>query len=186
VYSEGQRQKPPPDPEIRRRLAGGDPSAIDLLWGCYADRLYAYLTAMLQSCHDAQDALQDVFVQVARKRKKVARARNLQAYLYRMARNSAIDMIRKRTRRQVPTQALDDRWMAPVDGAGEDRGRGEALVEAMARLPSAQRTVLVLKVYQEMTFAEIGEAVGISTNTAASRYRYGIKKLQHMMRSDPI
>ena len=171
--------------ELRGLLAQGDAAALEVLWHDHAEPLYAYLLAMLRSRHDAQDALQDTFVQVARKPKRVALARNLRAYLYRMARNAAVDQMRKRTRHAALAQSLGDDWLAPTERPGTDRGRGEALVAAMARLPTEQRVVLTLKVYQEMTFEEIAEAMDISPHTAASRYRYGLKKLKHLMRSGP-
>jgi len=52
------------------------------------------------------------------------------------------------------------------------------LVAALDRLPRVQREVLVMKIWNELTFAEIGEALGVSQNTAASRYRYGLAALK--------
>ena len=56
--------------------------------------------------------------------------------------------------------------------------RDEALERALARLPVEQREVVALKVDGELTFAEIGAVMGISPNTAASRYRYALGKLR--------
>ena len=56
------------------------------------------------------------------------------------------------------------------------------LVAALDRLPRDQREVLVMKIWNELTFAEIGEALGISQNTAASRYRYGLGNLKKTLR----
>ena len=52
---------------------------------------------------------------------------------------------------------------------------------ALAVLPREQREVVVLKVFEEMTFAEIGRLVGVSPNTAASRYRYAVAKMKEML-----
>ena len=52
------------------------------------------------------------------------------------------------------------------------------LVAALDHLPRDQREVLVMKIWNELTFAEIAEALGISQNTAASRYRYGLAALK--------
>ena len=57
-----------------------------------------------------------------------------------------------------------------------------ALAVAMERLPHEQREVLVMKIWNELTFAEIGEALEISQNTAASRYRYGLENLKKALR----
>ena len=75
-------------------------------------------------------------------------------------------------------------WLAPRPEEDWGRERSEGLAEALARLPDKQRTVIVLKVYEEMTFADIAAVLRISANTAASRYRYGVEKLRQQMRSD--
>src|SRR5205809_292203 len=54
----------------------------------------------------------------------------------------------------------------------------QALALALERLPNDQREVLVMKIWNELTFAEIADALGISQNTAASRYRYGLAALR--------
>ena len=54
----------------------------------------------------------------------------------------------------------------------------QALVAAIDRLPHEQREVLVMKIWSELTFAEIATALGISHNTAASRYRYALNALK--------
>ncbi len=59
-----------------------------------------------------------------------------------------------------------------------------ALRQAFARLPTEQREVLVLKVFEEMTFKEIAETVGASINTVTSRYRYGIAKLRQTLKEN--
>ncbi|MCA1596341.1 MAG: hypothetical protein LC772_07955, partial [Chloroflexi bacterium] len=58
---------------------------------------------------------------------------------------------------------------------------GWMLRDRFARLPVEQREVLALKVFQGLTFKEIARATGISINTAASRYRYGIEKLREAL-----
>ena len=52
---------------------------------------------------------------------------------------------------------------------------------ALGKLPPSQAEVVVLKIWEEMTFAEIGEVLGQSPNTAASRYRYALQKLSQTL-----
>jgi RNA polymerase sigma-70 factor (ECF subfamily) len=59
-----------------------------------------------------------------------------------------------------------------------DDGSQQELAAAVDRLPVEQREVLVMKIWNELTFAEIGQALGISQNTAASRYRYALVALK--------
>ena len=64
---------------------------------------------------------------------------------------------------------------------GEDAFRA-SVAAALAELPEEQRAVVHLKIWEDLTFAEIAEALGISANTAASRYRYALDKLEGLLR----
>ena len=75
---------------------------------------------------------------------------------------------------------FDGEAVDPVAG-GSARGDAQAIERAMAWLPAAQREVVYLKVWQDMTFAEIAELLGLSPNTAASMYRYGLAKLKRRL-----
>jgi RNA polymerase sigma-70 factor (ECF subfamily) len=55
----------------------------------------------------------------------------------------------------------------------------DAVEQALVKLPASQSEVVVLKIWEDMTFMEIGEVLGQSPNTVASRYRYAIQKLTH-------
>lgn len=150
------------------------------MWDRYAADLLAVLQALLGSRHDAEDVLQAVFVRIVRKRRHVARAGCLDAYVHQMARNEAISFLRRRRR---PSAELDaEPWLLPV--ATDDRT--DELVEevqtALARLPRKQREIVVLKVYRDKTFREIARILDVSLNTVASRYRYALEKLRSLLR----
>ena len=92
----------PADNVLRAALNGNDPAAgVGLLWDRYAKDLLAYLQATLCSLHDAEDVLQTVFVKIVRKRHRLAGARNLDAYVYRIARNEAVTLIGRRKRHRT-------------------------------------------------------------------------------------
>ena len=75
----------PADNILRAALTGNDPAAVELLWDRYAKNLLAYLQAMLCSLHDAEDILQTIFVRIVRKNHRLAKARNLVAYIFQIA-----------------------------------------------------------------------------------------------------
>jgi RNA polymerase sigma-70 factor, ECF subfamily len=166
--------------EIQSRLAADDPVAIEMIWERYSPDLLGYLAGLHCSRLDAEDTLQEVFVTIARKRASVARARLLKPYLFQLARNVALNRIKKNKRIRDHAQVLSD-WLAPLRPDSQDELRSRQLEKALARLPEEQRVVLVLKYYREKTLQEIGELMGISENTAASRFRYGMEKLREMM-----
>jgi len=102
--------------------------------------------------------------------------------LYAIVRSTALDFIRRdsrRARREQTALADAEESIEPVFEF-EDETQ-VALAAALDRLPHDQREVVVMKIWNELTFAEIGEALGISLNTAASRYRYALAGLKRIL-----
>jgi RNA polymerase sigma-70 factor (ECF subfamily) len=166
--------------ELQAALAGNDPAAVELLWNYYASDLFAFLQAVLCSRHDAEDVLQTVFLRIARKRHRLAGARCLDAYVYRIARNEAARLAGRRQKEQT-AKAESESWLTVQEGRPEPSDLAEQLQAALARLPQAQREVIVMKVYKQKTFLDISMLLGLSANTVASRYRYGMEKLRTLL-----
>jgi RNA polymerase sigma-70 factor (ECF subfamily) len=168
------------DNTLRAALARNDPAAVGLMWDRYAGDLFAYLQAVLCSRHDAEDVLQTVFVRIVQKRHRLAKARRLDAYVYRIARNEVSRFIGRRKRERT-VQSLDESWLAVPEDSREPNELAEQLQAALARLPQPQREVIVMKIYKQKTFLEISGLLGLSQNTVASRYRYGMEKLRILL-----
>jgi RNA polymerase sigma-70 factor, ECF subfamily len=75
---------------------------------------------------------------------------------------------------------------APVDWTAWLEERRQAVEAALQRLPEAQREVLVLRIWGELSFPQVAETLSISANTAASRYRYALSKLRESLAQEPI
>ena len=137
--------------------------------------LVLFARQWVRSAADAEDIVQDAFVKFWRRHHKI----DNRALLYATVRSTALDLIRRdsrRARREIVASADVDLAVEP-EFAGDDESQ-LGLVRAMERLPNEQREVPVMKIWNELTFAEIGEALGISQNTAASRYRYALAALK--------
>ena len=134
----------------------------------------------LATTEEAQDALQEGFVKFWQTR---ARARDLTAYLFTCVRSAALDLRRSRVARQTRERAAAPP-VALFAGPVELDDRRQMLEVALAALPQEQREVLVLKIWSELTFAQIAEALHIPANTAASRYRYAIERMQTLLASE--
>ena len=169
------------DDPIRTALARDDPAAVELIWDRYAGDVLAFLQAVLCSRHDAEDVLQTVFVKIVYKRRWLAQAGRLDAYIYRIARNEAVTYLRHRKRQKRP-ETKADRWLEDTAPDRRSDDLAEQVQVALTQLAPAQREVVVLKIYQEKTFLEIGRLLGISLNTAASRYRYGMERLRALLK----
>jgi RNA polymerase sigma-70 factor (ECF subfamily) len=99
--------------------------------------------------------------------------------LYATVRSVALDLLRKdarRARREATASADMEQITEPHFDF--DDGSQRELAAAIDRLPVEQREVLVMKIWNELTFAEIAAALAISQNTAASRYRYALGALK--------
>jgi len=170
----------PADNVLRTALAGNDPAAVGFLWERYAKDLLAYLQAILCSLHDAEDVLQMVFVRIVRRRHQLAKARYLDAYIFRIARNEALRLIGRR-KTNMTAKTVNEPWLINSESSGNSQDLTECLQKALARLPQKQREVIVMKTYRHKTFLEIAQLLGLSQNTVASRYRYGMEKLRILL-----
>nr|MBA3883315.1 sigma-70 family RNA polymerase sigma factor [Chthoniobacterales bacterium] len=101
------------------------------------------------------------------------------ALLFATVRSIALDLLRRdsrRARRESDAIADNDQCTGPhFEFANEGQ---QQLAAAVDRLPREQREVLVMKIWNELTFADIACVLGISQNTAASRYRYALAALK--------
>ena len=168
------------DNSLRAALRRNDPAAVEIIWDRYAKDLLAFLQAMLCSRTDAEDVLQTIFVKIVRKRHRVARARCLDAYVYRIARNEAYGLISRRKRDQS-VQETNEHWLIASESNLKSSELAEQLQATLALLPQQQREVIIMKIYRQKTFLEISGLLGLSRNTVASRYRYGIEKLRNLL-----
>lgn len=164
--------------EVRRLIREDDPRALELLYDAFGGSLLGFLAARLRDSHEAEDVLQQLFLDLARRPGRVLGARRIEPWLFAKARNLAIDRMRARGRSEKREAVWPD-WLEPAAPAGDppshDLTRLAGLVD---RLPVEQRDLIALKVFQGKTFAETGELLGVSINTAASRYRYALEKLR--------
>ena len=131
---------------------------------------------------DAEDVVQEAFVRFWRSRH---RAIDQTAYLYSCLKSSALDWQRAGARRTRREEAVSRAESAPLfECPAEEHERQTAIAAALAELPEDQREVIVMKIWGGLSFPQIAEALEISPNTAASRYRYGLSKLQQTLAAE--
>jgi len=157
---------------------------LGALYDLYARALFRYALALVGNTEDGEDAVQDVFTRCARESKRLAKIRDVRAYLFTATRNAAYTILRKRRRRRETDFAKLPDLESAADGEGQRSIGTSVLRHAFAGLPVEQREVLALKVFEEMTFQEIALAVGASINTIASRYRYAVAKLRQVLEDE--
>lgn len=157
----------------------------------YGPRLLLFARQQTRTQEDAEDLLQDALVRLVEKIRAEEFVGGREAYLpylYTAIRRLAIDLSRKDDRRKKREDLVSGDEMAdggPGDpwfetDSSEDEIKAQ-LETRLKELPEKFSEVIVMKVWGEQTFAQIGEALGISLNTAASRYRYGLETLKRSL-----
>lgn len=144
------------------------------------DELVSYAFYRLGCREDAEDVVQDVFVQVFRDREKRRNITGVRPYLFRMTGNRCTDLLRSRSRKSGPP--VVETLQQPGDPAdAEERIAG--LSRLLSRIPDREAEVIRLRTWSELSFAEIAEAVQSSVPTVKSRFRYGVEKLRRLIAS---
>jgi RNA polymerase sigma-70 factor (ECF subfamily) len=179
------------DREIAR-LRQGDPDTITELIGRYQHRLYRFLVRMVGDPATAEDLFQQTWIRLMEKIGSYDAQRNFEAWLFAIARNLAIDHLRRR--RGISLDEPDDSGHAPVDrleAAGPDVlgrlidfERGALLAAAMETLPAIHREVLTLRFEEEMKLEEIAEVAGVPLSTVKSRLHRALESLRTRLERD--
>ncbi len=148
---------------------------IEALYRHHGASLLLFASAISGDRGRAQDAVHQVFLK-AIENGSMSHAINKKAYLFACVRNAVFNEAKLQDR-NTPLD-IDSAWFAPPD---RDYAGEQNLRRALGELPDDQREVMVLHVWGELTFSEIGDLLGVSSNTAASRYRYALAKLRGSM-----
>ena len=150
----------------------GQPSGwCEKLYQAKASELILYGRALGLTHSEAEDVLQETFVALMRCAEAPALPEH---YCFRTFRNRALNY-RRGLWRRVRRELESSRWF---ERSSSESPYERKAMQCLAELPPEQREVIVLKIWSEHTFEEIGELLGISPNTAAGRYRYGLQKLK--------
>lgn len=147
------------------------------LYQAKARELILYGRALGLSHVEAEDVVQETFVALLALEQAPQQPEH---YCVRSFRNRALNYRRSFWRR-VTREFESQRWF---ERTSEESPAERAAMRCLAELPVAQREVIVLKLWHECTFEEIGELVEVSPNTAAGRYRYGLEKLRACLKGE--
>jgi RNA polymerase sigma-70 factor (ECF subfamily) len=167
----------PVDREIANavsRAQAGDNDAVRLLYLRYKDNVYGYVLSFVHDQHDAEDITQHVFLKLMSVIHKYhAREVPFTSWLLRVARNAALDHLRRR--RDVLCEDVYENNHGTED-SGSDRLRG--LQEALGTLPAEQRNVIVLRHLAGLTPGEIAEQMGRTESSIHGLHHRARRTLQ--------
>jgi len=164
----------------------GNKDALRQIYEKFKDDLLGLAITLLRDRSLAEDVVHDVFVSFAGTVGTFHLSGSLKGYLSTCVANRARDRNRLKLQWNAGSPEVVETAGLSSDGPMENAiGTEESgqLQDLLARLPYEQREVIVLHLHHEMRFREIAKGLGISINTAQSRYRYGLEKLRSIMNS---
>ena len=181
------------DLEWLERVIAGDTVAYRGLVEKYQSRIYGMVYGMVRNREDASEITQETFVKAYNKLETFRLDSSFYTWIYRIAVNRSIDLLRKKKRRR---NSEFDESIATRDGDGSliDRHHQEnpskalerkqlygKIMDAMEALPDDQRQVVLMRELDGMSYKEISDMMGIPEGTVMSRLYYARKKLQELL-----
>ena len=163
-------------------IAESGVAALSGLYDLTSMRLVRFAVSITRNQHDAEDAVQSALVRVVGNATVLSRADNPWPYLLQMVRNESLVILRGKRRRSTVSNLTDLLTHRSVDEVEQEESY-RAVWLAIRSLPVEQSEVVVLKIWEDLTFSQIAEVLGLPAATAASRYRYAMQKLATELRS---
>jgi RNA polymerase sigma-70 factor (ECF subfamily) len=170
------------DLELIRRSKTGDTAAFDVIMQRYNRKAYQVIFGLVRNHADAEDLLQDTFLRAYENIARFDERYRFYTWLYRIAVNLCFTHLK---RRKAAPQSLTDDEGETTDVPDERRpelsanvDRRHAIERALAELPAEQRLAMVLRTYEELSYAEIAEVMKTSIGTVMSRLSRARDKLR--------
>ncbi len=182
---------PTPAVHLIQQVANQDRDAFSQLYDRFSTLVFTLAMRMLRVRSDAEDLLQEVFVQVWRQAQSYSAERGSpEAWIVNIARSRAIDKIRSIRRMEKSFVLTDDPARAESsDNVESSAAESEArltMSNALANLPEAQRKVLELAYFDGLTQTEIANRLAEPLGTVKTRMRTGIQRLRDMLGTQAV
>lgn len=167
-----------------QKILAGDKSGLREIYDAYLSYIYQIVYGVVGRKEDAEDITSDFFIKFWQSADKYRAGTGHKGYLATMARNMAIDHLRKFKREIIDDFTItEDEEVSIKEPVSEDNVEAEviedmSLTEALNTLKPAEKQIIDMKVLSEMTFAEIAQTLNIPMGTVTWRYREAIKKLR--------
>lgn len=171
------------DTELVIKAQNGDRNAYNELVRTHSHGVLNVVYRMCGNRHLAEDAAQEAFIQAWLKLSSYKPRTSFRSWLYRIAVNAAIDMLRKEKR--ILPDEVEDYYLTDSRSGPESmlasNDRTELVRKAIVALPDASRAVLVLREYEDLSYQEIADSLEIPIGTVMSRLSYARKLLKEKL-----
>jgi len=173
------------DKELAYLLKKGDITAFDKIYEKYSNRIYLFIFGIIKSQKDAEDIVQEVFINIWNKREKINEHLSFQSFIFTIAHNSTISLLRKKT---TENSFID--YVKSIQNPLETKSAETdiefnelktQLEKTLEKLPKRQREVYTLSREEELTYKEIAKKMEISVNTVENHIVKALKFIRENM-----
>jgi RNA polymerase sigma-70 factor (ECF subfamily) len=183
--------------DVINRAKRGDATAFDWLVDAYSARLYGFIYRLLGQREDAEEMVQEVFIRIVRGIGRYEHDGKFEAWLFRIAANLVRDRVRRAVRSPISrnladndtdaqdatVQEIEDTHAIGPDESMSVSEEADRLQVALNELGEAEREVVMLRHYSQLSFADIADIMGTPLGTALARGHRGLAKLRGIMES---
>lgn len=167
--------------QIQHYLHTGDPAVAEGIFAPHQQPLFNYLRGFLPRHHDAEDALQETLYRALRALPTYRESNQFRAWLYRIAHNVALSLLRRDQRRQTDLDPDLDLKNQSLESSPSDRDDLAHLERAITALPDTEREVLILRIRSDLSFREIAELTSAPLNTVLGRMHKARHRLKEAL-----
>lgn len=146
------------------KMKEGSAEAFRILYDAYGQKVYRYCLRIIGDADVANDCFQETFVKIYENR-ALFKGSSFGAWLFKIAHNNCMNHIRSKRH----TEEIQDVFFANESSEGDDFGLKKEIKKALHQLPEALREAIVLREYEELSYSEIAEVLGIDVSLAKVR-----------------
>lgn len=176
-----------PDTELLQLLAGDDQRAFEELYRRYHSKLFFFIQKLSGSAATAEDVLQDVFIKLWTTRQSLSGVDNLNAWIFRITRNQVINLLKRHANETLILREIAHD-VAPGESISHEllvqKNIHAVLRQVVDELPAQQKLVFTLSREEGLTYAQIGEKLGISALTAKKHAAQALRTLRKKITGD--
>ena len=157
-----------------------------LLLDKYQERLYWHIRRMVQNHEDANDVLQNCLLKIFRNIQKFEGKSQLFTWMYRIATNESITFLKSRKKKATASlESEESNWVnrLKADEYFDGNAAQLHLQQALNTLPDKQRTVFLLRYFDELSYQDISEILKTSVGALKASYHHAVKKIEHYVRN---
>ena len=174
------------DKELLLKIAEGDQVAFSILFEQYRNRLFTYLFKITKSAETSEEIVLDVFLKIWHGKEAIIEIENIDAFLFKVAHNKAIDFLRSLKRNPQIQQQAWDQMQEPFSTEVADKqllfkGALEMVEHAIHQLPSQMQKVFTMRHHHGLTNEDIAERLQLSRNTVRNHHALSVQFIRKFL-----